>query len=468
MMEFIQGHQDITAADKLEVTQYLIGHMGIVAEAELEAATSNNETPAQIKAKAVGKLAHLNGLSLEGLMEVVKGSKQVEAGDILDVTERIYFFLDQIRKQSEQPNSEYVDIPHKSSPQGWIAMRVYTPKDKPYQTSYSWLPQEDTFYIRKDIALDPHFLEALEHIAPENLTQRGGNRGSSGGNYSFLDGGGDRYSLGDLKVIADFAAQFREWEKIARESPTEPFAMLSTGQRLKARIEYSTHPITGERRDISDIDIEPEDLPSNDFPLAAFHWTGEEPQLWLIQSSAVNTLEGDELKVLDDASFFLAQASSLKKSNEAIQRSKAKERADASKSIDDRFKVRGASSSTSKLGKPQATNVAPSSHNSVSYRAKISALDLRNSSGVYLPEVADIQSRDILLQDRFNYHQKGVRDPEDTNEGIHEEGKDALRRLFESKSARLKDGGDLMSLLISEPVVEVTIDESEIIVSPVE
>ena len=61
-----------------------------------------------------------------------------------------------------------------------------------------------------------------------------------------------------------------------------------------------------------------------------------------------------------------------------------------------------------------------------------------------------------------------MRDPEDTNEGLYEEGKDSMRRLFEGKEARLADGGDLMALLASEPVVDVALTENEIIVTPVE
>ena len=43
-----------------------------------------------------------------------------------------------------------------------------------------------------------------------------------------------------------------------------------------------------------------------------------------------------------------------------------------------------------------------------------------------------------------------------------------MRRLFEGKEARLADGGDLMALLASEPVVDVALTENEIIVTPVE
>lgn len=105
---------------------------------------------------------------------------------------------------------------------------------------------------------------------------------------------------------------------------------------------------------------------------------------------------------------------------------------------------------------------------SVTYRSRIGARDLRNSKGVFLPDIPSIQARDILLQDRFNYHQRGIRDPEDTHEGLYEEGKETMRKFFEGKVARLADGGDPMPLLSTEPVIDVTLTESEIVVTPVE
>lgn len=105
---------------------------------------------------------------------------------------------------------------------------------------------------------------------------------------------------------------------------------------------------------------------------------------------------------------------------------------------------------------------------SVTYRARIGSRDLRNSKGDFLPDIPSIQARDILLQDRFNYHQEGIRDPEDTDEGLYEEGKETMRKFFEGKVARLADGGDPMPLLSSGPVVDVTLTENEIIVKPAE
>lgn len=99
-----------------------------------------------------------------------------------------------------------------------------------------------------------------------------------------------------------------------------------------------------------------------------------------------------------------------------------------------------------------------------SYRAQIGPHDLRNSKGVFLPDVYDIQARDILLQDRFNYHQMNLRDPQDTDEGIYEEGKEIMRKMFESKEARVAGGGDPIQLLRNGGVFDVLVTETEIVI----
>lgn len=102
------------------------------------------------------------------------------------------------------------------------------------------------------------------------------------------------------------------------------------------------------------------------------------------------------------------------------------------------------------------------------YTARISPRDLRNSKGVYLPEVSGVKARDILLQERFNYHDGINRDYEDTSDSIHDpRQRTRLRKVFESRQVRVDGGGDAMALLESNPVLSVTVTDNEIVISPV-
>ena len=115
---------------------------------------------------------------------------------------------------------------------------------------------------------------------------------------------------------------------------------------------------------------------------------------------------------------------------------------------------------------------APSSSQSpqgivASYQARIGPRDLRNSRGVYLPDVPGIKARDILLQERFNFHDGISRDPEDADEGIFQAGnRTRLRNVFESRQVRFTGYGDPISYFRQNPVVDVLVTDSEIIVSP--
>jgi hypothetical protein len=103
-----------------------------------------------------------------------------------------------------------------------------------------------------------------------------------------------------------------------------------------------------------------------------------------------------------------------------------------------------------------------------SYTARISPRDLRNSKGVYLPQVSGVKARDILLQERFNYHDGVNRDYEDTADSIHDpRQRSRMRKVFESRQVRVDGGGDAMALLESNPVLSVTVTDNEIVISPV-
>lgn len=102
-----------------------------------------------------------------------------------------------------------------------------------------------------------------------------------------------------------------------------------------------------------------------------------------------------------------------------------------------------------------------------SYTARISPRDLRNSKGVYLPGVSGVKARDILLQERFNYHDRVNRDPEDTSDNIHDPSqRTRLRKIFESRQVRVQGGGDAMRLLESNPLISVTVTDDEIVINP--
>jgi hypothetical protein len=102
-----------------------------------------------------------------------------------------------------------------------------------------------------------------------------------------------------------------------------------------------------------------------------------------------------------------------------------------------------------------------------SYQARIGPRDLRNSRGVYLPDVPGIKARDILLQERFNFHDGISRDPEDADEGIFQAGnRTRLRNIFESRQVRFTGFGDAISYFRQNPVVDVQVTDSEIVVSP--
>jgi len=104
----------------------------------------------------------------------------------------------------------------------------------------------------------------------------------------------------------------------------------------------------------------------------------------------------------------------------------------------------------------------------VTYTARISPRDLRNSKGAYLPHVSGVKARDILLQERFNYHDGVNRDYEDTSDSIfNPRERTRLRKAFESRQVRVEGGGNAMALLESNPVLSVTVTDNEIIISPV-
>ena len=115
----------------------------------------------------------------------------------------------------------------------------------------------------------------------------------------------------------------------------------------------------------------------------------------------------------------------------------------------------------------EAVPIYPTAGQITAYRAQIGPHDLRNSKGVFLPDVYNIQARDILLQDRFNYHQMNLRDPEDTDEGVYEEGKEIMRKMFESKKARVAGGGDPIQLLRNGGVFDVLVTHTEIVIEEV-
>jgi len=102
-----------------------------------------------------------------------------------------------------------------------------------------------------------------------------------------------------------------------------------------------------------------------------------------------------------------------------------------------------------------------------SYTARISPRDLRNSKGVYLPGVSGVKARDILLQERFNYHDGVHRDPEDSSDSIYDPSqRTLLRKVFESRQVRVEGGGDPMRLLESNPLISVAVTDDEIVISP--
>jgi hypothetical protein len=115
----------------------------------------------------------------------------------------------------------------------------------------------------------------------------------------------------------------------------------------------------------------------------------------------------------------------------------------------------------------EAALIYPTAGKITAYRAQIGPHDLRNSKGVFLPEVYNIQARDILLQDRFNYHQMNLRDPQDTDEGVYKVGKEIMRKMFESKEARVSGGGDPIQLLRNGGVFDVLVTHTEIVIEEV-
>jgi len=287
--------------------------------------------------------------------------------------------------------------------------------------------------------------------------------------------GGTSYHIVALKAIVDFEEQFKEWEKIAKnDQPPPPFIMLADGKRIENEEEGRNAAIERLRNEQGHAGAAVDMV-----AIPAFKWNGSKAALVVYTSYYVDLPEQDP-EFFGQAREMLVIADDLMRETRAsVQRAQIEKEA-SGKSVEERFKVLGADSASSTqmpvnsvavvqsaASQPLSTSTAPLAY-PVKYRAKLSANDLRNSKGAFLPDIPNIQARDILLQDRFNYHQKGIRDPEDTNEGLYEEGKDTLRKLFEGKEARLADGGDLMALLASEPVVDVALTENEIIVAPVE
>lgn len=196
-----------------------------------------------------------------------------------------------------------------------------------------------------------------------------------------------------------------------------------------------------------------------------FVWDQSEgPQLRFFTGYVLGTKSGDTLMTEEQAVLLgkaLAFSEKAIVEAESLVRGRIAKSDDQAKLVQDNFVV-AESSGVSK----NVTSGPTPNNRTIKYRARIGIQDLQNSKGVFLPSIPSIKARDILLQDRFNYHQKSVRDPEDTNEGLYEEGKDTMRKFFEGKVARLADGGDPMPLLSSQPVVDVTLTESEIIVTP--
>jgi hypothetical protein len=102
-----------------------------------------------------------------------------------------------------------------------------------------------------------------------------------------------------------------------------------------------------------------------------------------------------------------------------------------------------------------------------SYIARVSFSDLRNSKGVYLPHVVGVKAKDILLQERFNYHDRVSRDNEDTSDSIFKPNQRAhLRKVFESRRVRVEGGGDAMALLETNPILSVIVTDEEIVIRP--
>jgi hypothetical protein len=429
VLDYIVQSEDYSINDRAAVAMQIQGLM--IGPALMGFAGSPDKTTAQIKDDTLKNLKPLDGLTARELLQQINNRQKSQ---IADVTERIYFILDELRANSPSPNADYVDI----SQENKVVRFEYAP-DRGYYGSLLWV-EEDCVVQLDQVPLDTDFLRRLEN---RNLIGRRGE-------YT-------NHNFAHLKAAISFEKQFKEWEEIAKSSPTPAFMMMPDGKRITSNRQ-------GE--DIARGDRGSGSASGQGYNLTpAFQWDGDKATLMMFIDSGHGTGT-----VTYDAAFFskarqlLGAANSLKATDASIATNAAKQKAAIEKSINERFKVGGAKVSA---GQP----TAGSTHHlrsEIKYRAKLSAADLRNSKGVFLPDIPNIQARDILLQDRFNYHQRGIRDPEDTNEGLYEEGKETMRKFFEGKVARLADGGDPMPLLSSEPIVDVTLTENEIVLRPVE
>lgn len=254
---------------------------------------------------------------------------------------------------------------------------------------------------------------------------------------------------GETEFVDTFksvAPTFKEWVAKARQLQPEPFSKRMVGEPGKQGL-IGTQNVKGKGYAFD------------------FVWTKDKPPKLVAYRSVgpfgelIGGVHMSEDQVLDlDAALsnqdkVLAQVKNLA-AGQAAENQKQRQIIDANFTM---------GSSATAAANPPSPNVTATTR----YRAQIGDHDLRNSKGVFLPDIAEIKARDILLQDRFNYHQKNIRDPQDTDEGVYQEGKETLRKLFESKIARLSDGGDPMPLLLLGQVVDVTVTDSDIIVTPV-
>lgn len=449
VLEYIQQSDDYSINDRGIVAAEL--QALIVAPALMDFAENPDKTPAQIKADALKNLTPLDGLTARELIKQIAGQQQARAErqaaefekEATEGEQQAHALLEQLRAKSATPTAAYVDLigePVKDPGYGEdtvLAVRVvHNPQIKGEVSIVTYNSRfDDVVAISDNVPVDEVLGEWLQAFLDEGYTAPPYREGS-------------KYSVAALVDIVAFEPQFKEWEKIANDAPTPKFLILSDGRPVDFDEGLSAADKAEKR-------------------IPAFSWNGSEAAIAVFEpggnSPTCTWYSSDFFSV---AKQLLKAVTGLQKvAQSTIEKEVAAKQASES-SIANRFMVSAASSAAPNA--PLGGEEGSLQSATINYTAKISADDLLNSKGVFLPDVPNIQGRDILLQERFNYHQRGMRDPEDTNEGLYEEGKETMRKHFEGKVARLADGGDPMPLLSSEPVVDVTLTENEIIVKPAE
>ena len=454
MLDHVEQSDDFSIKDRGTVAMELTGIM--TTPALVSVLGDPDKTTAQIKADLLKELTPLDGLTARQLIEQIDARQKAEAQRrIAEVQEQVteaekqaYALLDQLRAQSATHTADYFDLigrPEKDpNDEDELMVRIrrviFNPQKEGAVSLLSFNSRSDALKIYKGVSIDKDFAEALQSFRDKGEFEPG--------EWSISVSEEKEYSMTALADIAAFEPQFKEWERIAKEAPTPEFLMLFDGRRVDFDGGLRAADHAGKR-------------------IPAFSWNGSEAAIALFEpEDADSDCTWYSSDFFIEAKQMLATAAGWKKVSRSSIQKEAAARESNERSINERFTV--ANASRAATGAPLGSSTGSSQSTTVNYTAKIGADDLLNSKGVFLPDVPNIEARDILLQERFNYHQKGMRDPEDTNEGLYEEGKDTMRKHFEGKVARLADGGDLMVLLASEPVIDVTLTESEIIVTPVE